>query len=132
MDRTDYEASLARGGFHLILADYSLPGYDGMTALSAARNQNPDTPFSFVSGSIGEELAVAVRERAQSERCDDEGSSTPAGGGGGAFAPGGALSGPLMPQPAISAQATSAAARRRAAWANSRTIIAIDPITVPA
>ena len=58
MDRADYEANLARGGFDLILADYSLPGYDGMTALAAVRNQHPDTPFIFVSGSIGEERAV--------------------------------------------------------------------------
>ncbi len=57
-DRAGYEANLIPGGFNLILADYSLPGYDGMAALSAARNHHPDTPFIFVSGSIGEERAV--------------------------------------------------------------------------
>ena len=42
----------------LILADYSLPGYDGLSALAAAQKQCPETPFIFVSGSLGEEKAI--------------------------------------------------------------------------
>ena len=42
----------------LILADYSLPGYDGLSALAAAQKQCPETPFIFVSGSLGEERAI--------------------------------------------------------------------------
>ena len=42
----------------LILADYSLPTFDGMAALSIAREERPDVPFVFVSGAIGEELAI--------------------------------------------------------------------------
>ena len=42
----------------LILADYSLPGFDGIEALSITRAQRPDIPFVFVSGAIGEELAI--------------------------------------------------------------------------
>jgi formate hydrogenlyase transcriptional activator len=42
----------------LILADYSLPSFDGVTALSIAREQCPAVPFVFVSGAIGEELAI--------------------------------------------------------------------------
>jgi len=57
-DSAGYEAALARGGFDLILADYHLPGYDGMTALSAAHQQHPEIPFIFVSGLIGEERAI--------------------------------------------------------------------------
>ena len=57
-DSAGYEAALARGDFDLILADYHLPGYDGMTALSAARQQHPGVPFIFVSGLIGEERAI--------------------------------------------------------------------------
>ncbi len=56
--RTDYETALARGGCDLILADYTLPDYNGPAALSAAQSLQPDTPFVFVSGSIGEERAV--------------------------------------------------------------------------
>lgn len=42
----------------VILADYTLPGFDGMSALSLVRERNPDVPFIFVSGTIGEERAV--------------------------------------------------------------------------
>jgi len=44
--------------FDLILSDFSLPAYDGMAALSAAHQAQPETPFLFVSGTIGEEKAV--------------------------------------------------------------------------
>ncbi|HMG61040.1 MAG TPA: EAL domain-containing protein [Burkholderiales bacterium] len=42
----------------LILSDFSMPGFDGMAALALAREVCPDTPFIFVSGTIGEESAV--------------------------------------------------------------------------
>jgi two-component system, NarL family, sensor histidine kinase UhpB len=42
----------------LILADYSLPMFDGMTALAHAQERVPDVPFIFVSGTLGEELAI--------------------------------------------------------------------------
>src|SRR5215208_5591743 len=41
----------------MILADYSLPGFDGISALALARKIRPDTPFLFVSATLGEELA---------------------------------------------------------------------------
>ncbi len=57
-NRDDFTAALNKGGFDLILADYSIPGFDGMTALSLAREQAPEVPFLFVSATIGEELAI--------------------------------------------------------------------------
>jgi two-component system, NarL family, sensor histidine kinase UhpB len=42
----------------LILADYTLPGFDGMRALQLTRDRFPDVPFVFVSGSLGEERAI--------------------------------------------------------------------------
>src|SRR5437867_4125586 len=42
----------------LILSDYSLPSFDGKTALKIARECRPDVPFIFVSGTLGEEAAV--------------------------------------------------------------------------
>src|SRR5438105_322750 len=42
----------------VILSDFSMPGFDGMAALAIAREQSPDTPFVFVSGTIGEEYAI--------------------------------------------------------------------------
>ena len=49
----------------VILADYNLPGFDGIAALRIARDLIPDTPFIIVSGAIGEERAAqALREGA--------------------------------------------------------------------
>jgi two-component system cell cycle sensor histidine kinase/response regulator CckA len=42
----------------LILSDYSVPGFDGMTALSMARELAPTVPFVIVTGSVNEETAV--------------------------------------------------------------------------
>ncbi|MCB4811038.1 EAL domain-containing protein [Methylovorus menthalis] len=42
----------------LILSDYSLPQFDGMSALHIAREVAPEIPFIFVSGTIGEETAI--------------------------------------------------------------------------
>ncbi len=42
----------------LILSDYNLPAFDGMSALAIAKEKCPDIPFIFVSGSLGEELAI--------------------------------------------------------------------------
>ena len=42
----------------LILSDFSLPGFDGMTALAIARERVPHVPFIFLSGTIGEERAI--------------------------------------------------------------------------
>ncbi|HTR57192.1 MAG TPA: PAS domain S-box protein, partial [Casimicrobiaceae bacterium] len=56
--REDFVASLEKGGLDLILADYSLPSFDGMSALKIAAQQSPDVPFIFVSGMLGEELAI--------------------------------------------------------------------------
>lgn len=42
----------------LILADHSLPSFDGLTALQMAQKICPETPFIFVSGAMGEEVAV--------------------------------------------------------------------------
>lgn len=56
--REAFEAALNQGGFDLILSDFSLPRFDGLLALSIAQDKRPDLPFIFVSGMIGEELAV--------------------------------------------------------------------------
>ena len=49
----------------LILADHSLPKFDGLSALKIANKECPYIPFLFVSGKIGEEFAVnALKEGA--------------------------------------------------------------------
>ncbi|HEY4481438.1 MAG TPA: response regulator [Candidatus Brocadiaceae bacterium] len=42
----------------IILADYKLPKFDGISALQIVKKNHPDIPFIFVSGYIGEELAI--------------------------------------------------------------------------
>ena len=49
----------------IILADHSLPKFDGLSALKIANDECPYIPFLFVSGKIGEEFAVnALKEGA--------------------------------------------------------------------
>ena len=47
----------------LILSDYSLPHYDGLSALKAAQAERPEVPFIMVSGTLGEEQAVETMQR---------------------------------------------------------------------
>src|SRR5262245_55993948 len=56
--RDKFIASLDEGGFDLILADYSLPFFDGISALQLALERCPDVPFIFVSGTLGDEVAI--------------------------------------------------------------------------
>jgi PAS domain S-box-containing protein len=51
-------ASLKQGGMDLILADYTLPSFDGISALKLAMKACPEVPFIFVSGTLGEEVAI--------------------------------------------------------------------------
>src|SRR5258707_6108272 len=50
-------ASFEQGGIDLILADYTLPSFDGTSALQLAMKARPEVPFIFVSGTLGEEVA---------------------------------------------------------------------------
>jgi PAS domain S-box-containing protein len=54
----DFLAQLRDSPPDLILADYSLPAYDGLTALASVQKECPEIPFVFVSGTLGEETAI--------------------------------------------------------------------------
>ena len=58
--RADFEAALENGDFDLVLSDYSLPSFDGLSALKLAKEIRPEVPFILVSGVIGEERAIEV------------------------------------------------------------------------
>ncbi|MFK0383609.1 sensor histidine kinase [Agrobacterium sp. NPDC090273] len=49
--------------FDIILADFSLPDFDGMAALDLASQMMPDVPFIFVSGVLGEDAAIEAFRR---------------------------------------------------------------------
>ena len=53
-----FRAALEQGQVDLVLADYSLPSFDGITALKLAMKILPDVPFIFVSGTLGEVVAI--------------------------------------------------------------------------
>jgi PAS domain S-box-containing protein len=57
-DRVEFTIALEEGRFDLIISDYSLPSFDGQQALTVAQHAQPETPFIFFSGTIGEEIAV--------------------------------------------------------------------------
>ena len=56
--RDEFAAALDQGGIDIILSDYSLPGFDGLSALRLAQEKAPNVPFIFVSGTLGEESAI--------------------------------------------------------------------------
>jgi len=59
----DFAKAVQENGWDLILADYVLPAFDGLSALDLARKFCPDTPFIFVSGTLGEEVAIEALKR---------------------------------------------------------------------
>jgi DNA-binding NtrC family response regulator len=54
----DFMAELEHGDVDLILWDYSLPEFDGLSALKIAHAGQPHLPVILVSGTLGEELAI--------------------------------------------------------------------------
>ncbi len=59
-DADQMRAALERQGWDVIIADYRLPGFDAPGALATLQASGQDIPFIVVSGTIGEQLAVAM------------------------------------------------------------------------
>lgn len=53
-----FESALNEGTFDIVLTDFNLPDYDGMSALQYVREHRPDLPVIVISGRLGEEEAV--------------------------------------------------------------------------
>ncbi|HWZ62758.1 MAG TPA: EAL domain-containing protein [Steroidobacteraceae bacterium] len=58
VDEAQMRAALTARLPDIILSDFSLPQFDGVSALAIARELAPDVPFIFLSGTIGEERAI--------------------------------------------------------------------------
>ncbi len=65
--RDEFEAALQLENFDLILSDHSMPGFDGITALDIVHALCPETPFVFLSGTIGEERAIEALRHGASD-----------------------------------------------------------------
>ncbi len=66
-NETDFIYHLNNDNIDLILADYHLPGYTGLDALKVCSLAYPDIPFIFVSGAMGEEVAVEMLQYGASD-----------------------------------------------------------------
>jgi signal transduction histidine kinase len=58
-DRARYLAELETPP-DVVISDYNMPGFDGLSAFALLREKQYETPFILVSGAMGEELAVAA------------------------------------------------------------------------
>ena len=56
-DEADFTQALKHFCPDIILSDYALPTFSGLQALLIARDMSPTTPFIFVTGAVGEEIA---------------------------------------------------------------------------
>jgi len=56
--RADFVQALEQGRFDLILSDYTIPAFNGLSALGLAIQARADVPFIFVSGTLGEDVAI--------------------------------------------------------------------------
>jgi len=57
-DRNSFLKQLESRPFDIILSDFHVPGLNGFTALDLAKQHQPQAPFIFVSGAMGDEMAV--------------------------------------------------------------------------
>ena len=57
-NRADFLTLLEQGGIDIILADYTLPSFDGLSALRISQEKYPYIPYIFVTGTLGEEVAI--------------------------------------------------------------------------
>ncbi len=61
--REDFLREIGQFCPDLIIADYRLPSYDGLSALADLQERCPDVPFIFLSGTMGEEFAIETLKK---------------------------------------------------------------------
>ena len=62
-EREEFERLLAVGGFDLVLSDFNILGYDGLSVIDAVQEQHGDVPVVIVTGTGSEEVAVEAMKR---------------------------------------------------------------------
>src|SRR3954465_2360786 len=63
----EFSSEIERGEVDLVLSDYTLPSFSGLAALEIVRDQCPQVPFIFLSGTIGEARAIDALARGASD-----------------------------------------------------------------
>jgi two-component system cell cycle sensor histidine kinase/response regulator CckA len=61
------QEALDRNIWDIVISDYSMPQFSGTAALSLLQERGLDVPFIFVSGTIGEDVAVAAMRAGASD-----------------------------------------------------------------
>src|SRR5215813_1927144 len=57
-NQADFVQALEHGQIDLIISDFSVPAFSGLSALETVRAKWPDLPFIFISQALGEEVAI--------------------------------------------------------------------------
>lgn len=63
INRSDFLRLIQANRYALVLADFQVPGFDGFSALELSKTHQPDVPFVFLSGAMGEEVAIEALKR---------------------------------------------------------------------
>ncbi len=58
--RDEMNKALDRGGWDIVISDFSMPGFGGGDALELFKSKGLDIPFILVSGTVGEDIAVSI------------------------------------------------------------------------
>jgi len=62
-NRKDFIIKLGKFKPNVVLSDYDLPGFDGLTALHITHEMYPDLPFIIITGSANEEFGILCLKR---------------------------------------------------------------------
>ena len=68
-NESDYVEALRQFNPHIILSDFTFPSFDGPTAFKIRQAEAPETPFIFVSGTIGEERSIELIRNGVTDYC---------------------------------------------------------------
>ena len=65
--RSAFRAVVNQGTFDVVISDFNLPAFDGLSALAIVRQRYPEVPFIFFAEALGEETAVRALKNGASD-----------------------------------------------------------------
>jgi len=66
--RDDFQRHLEQQNWDLVLSDFAVPSFGGRSALALVQQRRPEIPFIFISGTLGEDVAVEIGRASCRER----------------------------------------------------------------